>query len=288
MVGERSRLKSCFKTYPRATQFDWHRYHWSVEYFEDLRNVNHCEFVIMRQNMESGKYILESQLRTWSDLKRERAKERAEEARNNPSRRNTLSSFLKNAGNTASPDLKAKQWGGCVGGCDHQHEKYPRRELKDIGLPPAAEAVENSENEADDHPLGDKDAVPMDGTVEVSRSQSRRLPARAVPSYVRSGRDGGGEDSGANTPHEMSEDEGEYFSQAAKSTARRGGTGGSMQAALRRAPQRKATEEDFERWASESGMGRGKQADALGDEPGSDDDVDEAERQDKSLRGSVY
>lgn len=48
-----------------------HRYHFSVEYFEDLRNVNHCEFVIMKQNPDNGKYILETKLRTWSELKLE-------------------------------------------------------------------------------------------------------------------------------------------------------------------------------------------------------------------------
>ncbi len=57
-------------------------YHFSVEYFEDLRNINHCEFLIMRKNDESGKYILENNLRTWSELRREKAllaaKEKAE------------------------------------------------------------------------------------------------------------------------------------------------------------------------------------------------------------------
>lgn len=44
-------------------------YHFSVEYFEDLRNVNHCEFLIMRKSEENGKYILQNPLRTWSELK---------------------------------------------------------------------------------------------------------------------------------------------------------------------------------------------------------------------------
>ena len=48
------------------------RYHFSVEYFEDLRNMDHCEFVIMMKNEDSGKYILQNKLRTWSELKRER------------------------------------------------------------------------------------------------------------------------------------------------------------------------------------------------------------------------
>lgn len=233
----------------------------------------------MRQNLDSGKYVLESQLRTWSELKAERAKERAEEARNNPSRRNTLSAFLKRPKTQASPDIKPQMWGGCVGGCDHNHEQYPRRELKDVKLPPANEAIESSENEADDHPLGDKEAVPTDGAHEAVP------PPRSVPSYLSSGRDGGG--SGANTPHERSDDESEYFDSTPQASKAKTNTGGSMKAALRKAPQRKVTEEDFERWASESGMGSGKHADALGDEPVSDD-LEEAEKNDKGLRGSVY
>lgn len=47
-------------------------YHFSVEYFEDLRNVNHCEFLIMRRGENNGKYILENRLRTWSELKQQR------------------------------------------------------------------------------------------------------------------------------------------------------------------------------------------------------------------------
>lgn len=72
---------------------------------------------------------------------------------------------------------------------------------------------------------------------------------------------------------------------------------------MRRTPQRQPTPEDIERWTNESGMGSGKQADALGDEPeieggvlssdqgGSSqelEDLHNAEREDKSLRGSVY
>ena len=56
----------------------------------------------------------------------------------------------------------------------------------------------------------------------------------------------------------------------------------SMAAALRkRPPERKPTEEDIERWTQESGMGAGRQADALGDDPSQQDEVqDEASDQD--------
>lgn len=53
-------------------------YHFSVEYFEDLRNVNHCEFVVMKLNPDSGKFILQNQLRTWSELRREEAEAMAQ------------------------------------------------------------------------------------------------------------------------------------------------------------------------------------------------------------------
>ena len=55
-------------------------YHWSVEYFEDLRNVNHCEFVVMARSPESGKYVLRNQMRTWSQYRRDLLEERRESA----------------------------------------------------------------------------------------------------------------------------------------------------------------------------------------------------------------
>ena len=47
-------------------------YHFSVEYFEDLRNINHVEFIVMRLK-DNGRYQLQNQLRTWTEMKRERA-----------------------------------------------------------------------------------------------------------------------------------------------------------------------------------------------------------------------
>lgn len=48
-------------------------YHFSVEYFEDLRNVNHCEFIVMKRDPEDGRYILQNTLRTWTQLRRDLA-----------------------------------------------------------------------------------------------------------------------------------------------------------------------------------------------------------------------
>ncbi|KAI7699940.1 phosphoglycerate mutase-like protein [Hortaea werneckii] len=320
-------------------------YHWSVEYFEDLRNVGHCEFVVMRRKDEEGvgqgKYMMESNLRTWSELKRQRALE-AKEDRNiqDPLRRNTLSAFMKQE--QVSPGIPPRKWGGCVGGCDHDHGKYPRRKVAQeqaeranavpaVELPPAAHATPA----ATSHDLpgdGTNDKQPSHGTpatttttdgtsnvqpshpstsshdtlTQHSRPENIPLPERPSPATMASyllhpGRDGGGSSSGTNTPHERNESDilasstntdatftppATNAGTAARDTEyfRRptGETGGVRPAALQNAlaqkhdpegrtrtvPQRKPTlPEDIERWVRESGMGRGRHADALGDEP---------------------
>ncbi|KAL4896896.1 histidine phosphatase superfamily [Aspergillus ambiguus] len=86
-------------------------YHWSVEYFEDLRNINHCEFVIMKLNPDNGKYVLQNQLRTWSELRREKALEM---------QRDQKAKGLNPLPLTPSdaPPIRRK-WGGCPDGCNH-------------------------------------------------------------------------------------------------------------------------------------------------------------------------
>lgn len=111
-------------------------YHFSVEYFEDLRNVNHCEFLVMRKSIDSGKYILENKLRTWSELKRERAlalKEKEREKSTTPSQITTSNPVsdkdkekekrLESA--QISPAIPTrKRWGGCPNGCDHGQHSF--------------------------------------------------------------------------------------------------------------------------------------------------------------------
>ncbi|KAK4190144.1 broad-range acid phosphatase DET1 [Podospora australis] len=102
-------------------------YHFSVEYFEDLRNVNHCEFLIMRQDTDTGKYILENKLRTWSDLKRESALEAAKkEAEGNGKSKDA--SKLTRAG---SVEVR-RRWGGCPNGCNHDKSFKIRQTLADL------------------------------------------------------------------------------------------------------------------------------------------------------------
>ncbi|KAI1000072.1 hypothetical protein K3495_g8128 [Podosphaera aphanis] len=112
-------------------------YHFSVEYFEDLRNVNHCEFLIMRKESNSSKYILQNSLRTWSELKRERLETAAAAAakdKNVPQlTKDTEKDTAKEAklrGGSASANYQVtsvrKKWGGCPDGCDHGKHSYKK------------------------------------------------------------------------------------------------------------------------------------------------------------------
>ncbi|CZT18065.1 uncharacterized protein RCC_03903 [Ramularia collo-cygni] len=267
-------------------------YHWSVEYFEDLRNINHCEFIQMKKDPESAKYILQNDLRTWSELRRQK---RIQEAKENPRRKNTLSSFL--SGSQGSPAIPPRKWGGCAEGCDHDHDSYPRRHRQnnsqsqpELKLPSPAQSQPTSDEKAS-HPDTDSGVATEPNEVSlVERSSTQLLMRPPVARYLRTGRDGGGTASGANTPHELSDEENtEYFDSASAHGPR---------SAIGKAPSRTATSDDIQRWAHESGMGNGTKADALGDEPNEyeaetesstgEEDLAKAEEDDKGLRGSVY
>jgi broad specificity phosphatase PhoE len=297
-------------------------YHWSVEYFEDLRNVNHCEFVMMKMNLDNGKYILQNQMRTWSEYKR----------RSIP--QHTTASDLM------SPAIPSRKWGGCVGGCTHQHSKFPRRAKKqeELRLPPPA-TTQASDQKQDDSPTKDTQQTSLFSTTLKSPSiastpdplspTTTRLPTRS--SFLH-GRDGGGSHSGMATPNEgfssdISGTESDYFARLEhhdRDLSDANPNNPTAPTSTRRPfkqQQRKTTAQDLEGWARESGMGSGARADPLGDEyddqhDDSDHDTDGhdenddgdnedeivamnepseiieqlklQELEDKSIRGSVY
>lgn len=112
-------------------------YHFSVEYFEDLRNVNHCEFLIMRQNDDTGKYVLENKLRTWSELKREKQllKDKAAAEGNGNGNGNTTTrdvTTLTRAMSSTTVLTKGRRWGGCPDGCNHDKSFKIRAALADL------------------------------------------------------------------------------------------------------------------------------------------------------------
>ncbi|KAI9655158.1 MAG: hypothetical protein M1821_005641 [Bathelium mastoideum] len=130
-------------------------YHWSVEYFEDLRNINHCEFIVMKRNEDNGKYALQNQLRTWSELKRRATAH--EGARHSITGSSASTANGKTPTSTTSQThspVAVRKWGGCSQGCDHNQMNFPRRTRRqntlDIQQPPAALPPSN---EKSDHPL---------------------------------------------------------------------------------------------------------------------------------------
>jgi broad specificity phosphatase PhoE len=274
-------------------------YHWSVEYFEDLRNVNHCEFVIMQKNLDSGKFVLQNQMRTWSEYKR----------RAIPQHNHQVT-----ASQLASPAIPARKWGGCVGGCTHQHSKYPRR-IKKQDEATAKPASQEQENQPITTEEASSSSTPLKASSTASTTEpnspiSFRLPTR--PSFLH-GRDGGGSLSGMATPAEGLSDasgaETDYFARFKLHHHRDLSDANPNNPSAVSSPKRRPTAQDLETWGRESGMGSGARADPLGDENADGDEGDDEhddhdenkvemhepseelkkqEIHDKSIQGSVY
>ena len=181
-------------------------YHFSVEYFEDLRNVNHCEFVVMKLNEGNGKYELKNQLRTWSELRREKERELEEQE-----------------GKQAVPESPVpvrKRWGGHPDGCefDGAGGRLVRRqntadlfadEMPDSTKAQIEQAIrEAAKNDQDEYPRGEQDASNSQsrnsGTRDVAEGGSplkagirKHLPSSGRNDIREGGRDGGGSRSGA-------------------------------------------------------------------------------------------
>ena len=259
-------------------------YHFSVEYFEDLRNVNHCEFVVMKLNPDNQKYVLQNQLRTWSELKRERANSKAAEPQ--------------------SPIPVRKRWGGCQDGDrgdDFARRQRARRqntaelfEDDEFSAKKIEEAIKKSSVRPSaaqgegEYPRGREDAPK---TQEGDRSKTDAANVRTVPpgarkrimspnrlEILRGGRDGGGSRSGATSPSRSgSEDSDAEAKQRMRSLPIRT----SMAMALKR---------EFDGNGSVKERAR---ADALGDQSDVEDDEEEQrhleklEAADKSFHGSV-
>lgn len=189
-------------------------YHFSVEYFEDLRNVNHCEFVVMKLNENHGKYVLQNQLRTWSELKRERA--------------NSRTSITE----PESPIPVRKKWGGCLQSDGDRGDDFVRRQMarrrKDTRELFEDVAMEYGHKETGDGNKADggEGEYPRggdDGTLAPERVNSqtdaadvllatgarKRIVSPNRLEILKGGRDGGGSRSGAASPSRSSPDDSE-------------------------------------------------------------------------------
>lgn len=273
-------------------------YHFSVEYFEDLRNINHCEFLIMRKSTDSGKYILENNLRTWSQLKQERLAAAKEKEKKNPSisspttdRDREKKKRLEAATLAHNQALAHKKWGGCPNGCDHGKHPYKRENsmhaMEQLGRSPVAISPIDTrpparrrrwQNSSDDEDSEDQRAAGPVMAIDVPKSLTDMVSSPdGTPSFisveqrlrksspksngmlVNAGRDFGGSASG-NTSVAGSDTEGE---------GKKGG-GAEKEEELRKVAVRV-------RAGMESGMGRGAMADALGDQSDAGSDIVEVD-----------
>ncbi|POR37399.1 Broad-range acid phosphatase DET1 [Tolypocladium paradoxum] len=276
-------------------------YHFTVEYFEDLRNVDHCEFLVMRKQ-DNGKFLLENNLRTWSQLRRERSAV-AVNANANKDRDEVKVDRTKTA-------VVTRRWGGCPNGCNHTNHYKKRHDLEALRqrdtersrLPGASGNGSNnsssngsgatiacrrqrqhhaiSSDDGDDE-QSDHHAAP-DVEIEVTRTPEEVLSSpdgtpssiTAKSPHLHVGRDFGGTYSGHASLASSDTD-------ASEGEARR----------RRRAASVNGGDTDDRAFANRLGDAPLAAADLResGDGPDMDmDDLDKAEREDRSIQGSVY
>ena len=261
-------------------------YHYSVEYFEDLRNVNHCEFVVMRLDRESGKYDLQNQLRTWSELREE-----------------------KRAKESGSPIIPLrKKWGGCPDGCDHtaasKRRPTKRQNTSDLFLDDGTASLEIVETKL--HRNGSKAETGHEGPRNKIEDDIR---GRALPSHEKEGHPAGYEQASSlrTNGHKNSKERVPSLNRLDVLKTGRDG-GGSLSGAASRSGSEESTERERDPrqrrrfpssmalalnggFDSEEGMRTGQRADALGDQSDAEEGEEDTERQervDRSFSGAVY
>ena len=200
-------------------------YHFSVEYFEDLRNINHCEFIVMRRNDSSGgKYVLQNQLRTWSELRREQRMNKEERRECEP----------------ASPEIPVrKKWVGCREEDDQgdgvvtrrvARDKMPRRQNTADLFFDERDGGGNSGSDGEDHamqmltnggeepPSRQKSGTDIKGGLRSSivNGKSAISPSAFLAISRHTGRDGGGTLSGAGSEEEDTDSSKDMKSRAKK------------------------------------------------------------------------
>lgn len=174
-------------------------YHYSVEFFEDLRNINHCEFLVMKLS-NNGRYVLQNQLRRWSDLRRERAARRSVSSSGPP------------------PEIPVRRWGssrtneqlaGRIGGFNRPERQNTadlfRDSIDNISEDGSAKTPEIAVGDEvkTEHPTPKTGASAFHTTS--TNLKEMKFPGELHPSRL--GRDGGGSRSGVSSPTDLSDEE---------------------------------------------------------------------------------
>jgi broad specificity phosphatase PhoE len=275
-------------------------YHFTVEYFEDLCNVNHCELLIMRKQ-DNGKYLLENKLRTWSELRRQRALQIKEKEDG------------KEAGKLerSKTFVVHRRWGGCPNGCNHGVTYKSRDDIEQLrqysdlasqanGSSTIVSRRQRQQNQGtaigDQAPAKPAPAIDTDctrdevvsspdGTPSFITTDDRLRSYRSPTMHI--GRDFGGSYSGhasiVNSDNDTSDDEALRRRQTEIISGR------ARQVKGDGTPHSSEDEVDGRYPACANRLGDAPHG---GDAPLESDDgmdmIDEAEKKDKSIQGSVY
>ncbi|KAH5054373.1 hypothetical protein HBI42_124400 [Parastagonospora nodorum] len=302
-------------------------YHWSVEYFEDLRNVNHCEFMIMKRSENNGKFILQNELRTWSELKRRTAANGPSSTTTTPIRPTPVSAGQLNS----SPTIPVRRWGGCVNGCNHDRQNWPKRPMrkntmeylggKEHQLPPPASSLEPLESEQEDHPAPAQDSTPIieePSPAKLLRKQSTKAthhldlpPTPASPNDASNDASSSEQEEAATSvprnhqhpiprtaaivrhlqpPQRSTEgfsDDSDYFPGMQHLHTHRSKLRASSKQRQESKERKLARRQTEQSWKEESGMCNGAKTDRLGDNDGTSDDAALPTGETKSMEGPI-
>jgi hypothetical protein len=134
----------------------------------------------MKQNPANGKFILQNELRTWSELRKRAVTTGSANGTVPTQTRMTPTSAVS----TSSPTIPARRWGGCVNGCNHDKMNYPRRAMRkntadfmsnQSPIPPLPPA--QLDGEKDDHPIASQEAEHTPTIKEPLPSKPVRKPS---------------------------------------------------------------------------------------------------------------
>src|SRR5690242_9345935 len=135
----------------------------------------------MKQSDANRKYILQNELRTWSELKRRAAAAGGTTSTSTPPSRTHSHSALT--------DIPIRRSGGCVNGCNHDKFNWPKRPVRKNTVeylgqqssPTTTNTATPPIEEQEDHPVAAQDGTGAPTTTEEStptklgRKQSSRL-----------------------------------------------------------------------------------------------------------------
>lgn len=188
-------------------------YHYSVEFFEDLRNIDHCEFLVMKLG-KNGRYVLQNQLRRWTDLKRERASQRKSISAHSPPKHIPVRRWgAEPADAHQGPRMRGPQRQNTADLFrDEEEVQAEKNELPGPSTLRQSESADDEDVSPDDTtnhqsiPITNKDQSALTASLQnIAISSSSPKPRPSYKAYL--GRDGGGSRSGTASPFDMSDED---------------------------------------------------------------------------------